>query len=48
MYPIQTVPAWTATGDGKVKSTQPHARPAAIVTGFDTPSNAPGLPPESA
>jgi hypothetical protein len=48
MYPIHTVPADTDTGVGNVKSTHPHARPAEIVTWFDTPSNAPGFPPESA
>src|SRR5204863_9466962 len=47
MYPIQTVPAWIATGVGNVKSTQPHGCPATIVTAFETPSRAPGLPPES-
>jgi hypothetical protein len=31
-----------------VKSTQPHPFPAGTVTWFDTPNNAPGLPPESA
>ena len=41
MYPIQTVPAETATAVGNVKSTQPHARPALIVTALDTPSSAP-------
>ena len=48
MYPIQTVPAWIATGVANVKSTHAHACPPEIVTAFDTPKSAPGLPPESA
>src|SRR4029450_4824397 len=48
MNPIQMEPAGIVTGDGNVKSTHPHGRPASITTWDETPSLLPGLPAASA